>query len=124
MIDSVTETDAVWAPVPEKFEGGHAGRRRHLRHRRCPRLPGEPRGLRGHPGARDGARALRHEPDGGAAVLSPSSDRFTGDRHHGVISFNVDGIHPHDVASIMDMQQVCIPCGAPLRPAALGMDGL
>ena len=26
--------------------------------------------------------------------------------HHGVISFNVNGIHPHDVASILDMDQV------------------
>lgn len=25
------------------------------------------------------------------------------DNHHGVVSFNVKGIHPHDVASIMDM---------------------
>ena len=33
------------------------------------------------------------------------------DRHHGVISFNVRGIHPHDVASIMDMQGVCIRAG-------------
>ena len=33
------------------------------------------------------------------------------DRHHGVISFNIDGIHPHDVASILDMQGVCIRAG-------------
>ena len=33
------------------------------------------------------------------------------DRHHGVISFNVRGVHPHDVASILDMQGVCIRAG-------------
>ena len=33
------------------------------------------------------------------------------DMHHGVISFNVDGIHPHDVASILDMDQVAIRAG-------------
>ena len=33
------------------------------------------------------------------------------DNHHGVVSFNVKGIHPHDVASIMDMDGVCIRAG-------------
>ena len=33
------------------------------------------------------------------------------DQHHGAISFNVRGIHPHDVASIMDMDGVCIRAG-------------
>ena len=31
--------------------------------------------------------------------------------HHGVISFNVEGIHPHDVSSILDMSGVCIRAG-------------
>ena len=31
--------------------------------------------------------------------------------HHGVVSFNVNGIHPHDVASILDMDQVAIRAG-------------
>ena len=33
------------------------------------------------------------------------------DNHHGVVSFNVKGIHPHDVASIMDVDDVCIRAG-------------
>ena len=33
------------------------------------------------------------------------------DNHHGVVGFNVRGIHPHDVASIMDMDGVCIRAG-------------
>ena len=32
-------------------------------------------------------------------------------QHHGAISFEVDGIHPHDVASILDMDQVAIRAG-------------
>ena len=31
--------------------------------------------------------------------------------HHGVISFNIEGIHPHDVASIMDSANVAIRAG-------------
>ena len=33
------------------------------------------------------------------------------DRRAGVVSFNVDGIHPHDVAQILDMQGVAIRAG-------------
>ncbi len=31
--------------------------------------------------------------------------------HAGVISFNVNGVHPHDVASVLDSQNVCIRSG-------------
>jgi cysteine desulfurase/selenocysteine lyase len=33
------------------------------------------------------------------------------DRRAGVVSFNMDGIHPHDVAQILDMQGVAIRAG-------------
>lgn len=32
-------------------------------------------------------------------------------KHAGVISFNVNGVHPHDVASILDANNVCIRSG-------------
>lgn len=48
-------------------------------------------------------------------------------RHHGVISFNVRGVHPHDVASILDASGVCIRaghhCAQPLL-AWLGVENL
>ena len=31
--------------------------------------------------------------------------------HSGVISFNIDGVHPHDVASILDVNGVCVRSG-------------
>lgn len=34
-----------------------------------------------------------------------------GTRHVSAVSFVVDGIHPHDVASILDMSDVCIRAG-------------
>ena len=47
--------------------------------------------------------------------------------HHGVISFNVRGVHPHDVASILDGAGVCIRaghhCAQPLL-AWLGVENL
>ena len=33
------------------------------------------------------------------------------ENHSGVISFNINGIHPHDVASILDTEGVCIRSG-------------
>ncbi|MBR6253283.1 MAG: cysteine desulfurase [Clostridia bacterium] len=33
------------------------------------------------------------------------------ENHAGVISFNIKGVHPHDVASILDMNGVCIRSG-------------
>lgn len=33
------------------------------------------------------------------------------ENHSSVISFNIDGVHPHDVASILDSQNVCVRSG-------------
>ena len=123
MIDSVTEKDAVWAPVPQKFEAGTqdaAGiyafdaaitylegigmdrleaRERELAAYLCERLASLPY----------------------VQVLGPVE--LT--RHVGAVSFVVDGVHPHDVASILDISGVAIRaghhCAQPLL-AWLGQD--
>ena len=33
------------------------------------------------------------------------------DKHSSVISFNINGVHPHDVASILDSVGVCVRSG-------------
>ena len=33
------------------------------------------------------------------------------EKHEGVISFNVNGVHPHDVASVLDSENICIRSG-------------
>ena len=33
------------------------------------------------------------------------------EKHSGVISFNINGVHPHDVASILDTEGVCVRSG-------------
>ena len=110
MIDSVTEQGAVWAPVPEKFEAGTQ----------------DAAGIYavgvaldylvnrvGYDAVQARERALVDYAVGELAGLdfidligSPDPER-----HHGVISFNVRGIHPHDVASILDMDHVAIRAG-------------
>ena len=126
MIDSVREQDATWAPVPEKFEAGTQ----------------DAAGIF----ATGAALTYLTESVGYAAVaereaalvayawerlaelvfvdLIGSADPA---RHHGVISFNVRGVHPHDVASILDASGVCIRaghhCAQPLL-AWLGVENL
>jgi cysteine desulfurase/selenocysteine lyase len=33
------------------------------------------------------------------------------DRHCGIITFNIEGCHPHDVASVLDSEHICIRAG-------------
>ena len=110
MIDSVTEQGAVWAPVPEKFEAGTQ----------------DAAGIYatgvaldylvntvGYPAIQAREAALVHYAMTRLVEL-PFVDIIGSiywDQHHGAISFNVRGVHPHDVASILDMDGVCIRAG-------------
>ena len=109
MIDSVTEDGAVWAPIPEKFEAGTqdaAGiyatgiaidyilehgrteleeRERELAAYLCERL-----------------QALPY-----VKIVGPDDPRA----HIGAVSFMVDGIHPHDVSSLLDTKNIAIRAG-------------
>lgn len=109
MIDSVTETDAVWAPVPAKFEAGTqdaAGSYAtdaaiaYLEQFGMEELERRERLLATY--LTDSLLALPY-----VSVIGPAD----GARHVGAVAFNVDGIHPHDVASILDMSGVCIRAG-------------
>ena len=109
MIDSVSETDAVWAPVPAKFEAGTqdaAGSYAtdaaiaYLERFGMEALEQRERLLATY--LTDQLRALPY-----VQVIGPAD----GSRHVGAVAFNVEGIHPHDVASILDMSQVCIRAG-------------
>ncbi len=109
MIDSVSEQSAVWAPVPEKFEAG----------------------TQDAAGAYALGAALTYvEQVGWEAMQSRESalTKYCFDElskldfisiygpkdpaeHHGVISFNVKNVHPHDVSGILDSVHVAIRAG-------------
>ena len=109
MIDAVTEQDATWAPVPEKFEAGTQ----------------DAAGIYGLDAAltyveQVGFDAMQAREQALVAqcmrrlgeldfvrLIGPDDPS----QHHGVISFNICGIHPHDVASILDMDNVAIRAG-------------
>ena len=109
MIDSVAEQDAVWAPVPEKFEAGTQ----------------DAAGIYAMGAALDYVesigldaieqrerllvdylhRSLATLP--WIEIVGPSDPS----RRVGVVSFNVRDIHPHDVASLLDMRHVDVRAG-------------
>lgn len=109
MIDNVTEQEAVWAPTPEKFEAGTQ----------------DAAGIYATAVALDylgkiGFQAIEAREK---RLVKTCMDKLAGlsyvqvighpdpSRHLGVISFNVEGVHPHDVASILDEQGVAIRAG-------------
>lgn len=110
MIDSVTEQDAVWAPVPEKFEAGTQDAASIYATGVALDYLANTVGY-GAVQGREQALVVYlmqqlAELDY-VDVIGPDDPAL----HHGVVSFNVQGIHPHDVASIMDMSGVCIRAG-------------
>ena len=109
MIEYVTRDDATWAEVPHKFEAGtvNAG------------------------GAVGLASAIRYvesigfdkivEHDNRLASLlmeglsSNPHVKIIGNpdplKHCGIVTFTIDGVHPHDIASLLDTEKIAIRAG-------------
>ena len=109
MIEYVTRDDATWAEVPHKFEAGtvNAG------------------------GAVGLASAIRYvesvgfdkivEHDNRLAALlmeglsSNPHVKIIGNpdplKHCGIVTFTIDGVHPHDIASLLDTEKIAIRAG-------------
>ena len=109
MIEYVYEQDTTFAPLPNKFEAGTQN----------------VEGVIGLGAAIDYienvgydninkiedeivsyAREKLLELDFITLYMTPNKDN-----HQGVISFNINGVHPHDVASILDNYGVCVRSG-------------
>jgi len=109
MIETVTREDATWAPLPAKFEAGTVN-------------AGDAVGLGAaidylesigfdaieeHENrlaalAMEGMRKMPH-----VTLYGPSDPA----RHSGIVTFNIEGCHPHDVASVLDSERICIRAG-------------
>ena len=123
MIDSVTEQGATWAPTPEKFEAGTQDAAgiyaldaalAYVESVGFEAMQARERALVAQCMRRLSALDF-------VRIIGPEDP----DAHHGVVSFNVCTVHPHDVASILDMDGVAIRaghhCAQPLL-AHLGID--
>jgi cysteine desulfurase/selenocysteine lyase len=108
MIEFVYDDHSTWNTLPHKFEAG------------TPNVAGavglaaacaclEQLGMddvRRHEHALTALASARLSALDGVTVLGP-----TPDLRGGVVSFTVDGIHPHDVSTILDEASVCVRAG-------------
>ena len=122
MISSVTQEGAVWAPVPEKFEAGTQD---------AAGIVATAAALGYLEGIGWDALQAREQ-----ALVRAAMERLAAlpyiriighpdpAQHHGAISFEVDGIHPHDVASILDEHDVAIRAGHHCAQPLLAWQGV
>lgn len=110
MIDSVEEQVTTYAPLPQKFEAGTqnaggavalAAAIRFMEQIGWEEILRIEHDLMAY--ALEGMRQLPYVSILGGNI--PAEERY------GVISFNVQDVHPHDVASILDADGVCIRAG-------------
>lgn len=107
MIAAVSFERSTWAAVPAKFEAG------------TPNIAGAV----GLGAAVDFLSALDHEAVRGyeAALLRYATERIaavpdvrlvgTAPEKASIVSFVMDGVHPHDIATILDADNICIRAG-------------
>ena len=123
MIEYVYEQDTTYAPLPNKFEAGTQN----------------VEGVIGLGAAIDYIESIGYDKiqEIEDEVVSYAREELSKldyltiymtpnkENHNGVISFNIKGIHPHDVASILDSEGVCVRsgnhCAQPLL-RSLGID--
>lgn len=109
MIEYVYEQETTFAPLPNKFEAGTQNVEgviglgaaidyiENLGYNKIQEIEKEVVSY---------AREKLSKLDYLTLYLTPNEEK-----HSGVISFNMNGVHPHDVASILDSQNVCVRSG-------------
>jgi cysteine desulfurase/selenocysteine lyase len=108
MIESVREQDATWAPLPQKFEagtqnaGGAVGLVAAIRWMQS--IGFEEIARREQDVYQYAWQTLAKLPH--ITLLGTEKGQ-----HSGAISFTVEGAHPHDVATILDADAVCVRAG-------------
>ena len=109
MIEYVTREEATWAELPHKFEagtvnvGGAVGLEAAIQY--IEKLGFsfiEEREKELSEYLMAGMKEIPH-------VHILGSEK--GKNHHGIMTFTIDGVHPHDIAEIMDSHKVCIRAG-------------
>ena len=109
MIEYVTREDATWAPIPAKFEagtvnaGGAVGLEAAVKYIE---LIGYDY-ITAHDNALasrliEGMKEIPHV----RVIGNPD-----GMRHCGIVTFTIDGVHPHDIATVLDTERIAIRAG-------------
>lgn len=109
MIESVTMTDSTWAAIPRRFEAGVpnmaqavglAAALKYLTAVGMDQVHEHELDL-----TQSALRQIAEIP--GVAVVGPTDMQMRG----GVISFTVDGVHPHDVGQVLDQYGIAVRTG-------------
>jgi cysteine desulfurase/selenocysteine lyase len=109
MIATVTMAKSTWAPIPHKFEAGTppiveavglGAAIDYISHIGLDRIHAHERALTGH--LLDGLASVS-----GITVLGPTDPSLRG----GAVSFELDGVHPHDVAQLLDSRGIAVRAG-------------
>lgn len=109
MIEYVTKEEATWAELPHKFEAGTVN-------------VGGAVGLQAaiHYVEKLGFSFIEErERELSAYLMDVMKDiphirilgSKNGEHHHGIMTFTIDGVHPHDIAEILDSHHLCIRAG-------------
>lgn len=109
MIDSVTRQGAVFAELPHKFEAGTvnaagaAGLAAAIDYiQKIGFNTIQNRELTLTRRALDGMKAIPH-----VHVLGSENPK----EHHGILTFTIDNVHPHDVSAVLEEDHICIRAG-------------
>ena len=109
MIEYVTKEEATWAELPHKFEagtvnvGGAVGLRAAIQYVEklgFSFIEERERELSAY--LMDGMKGIPH------IHFLGSKNGF---HHDGIMTFTIDGVHPHDIAEILDSHHLCIRAG-------------
>lgn len=109
MIATVSMERSTWAPIPHKFEAGTPpiveaiGLRAavdYLSYLGMDRIHDHERALTGY--LLEGLATV-----GGVTVLGPTDPALRG----GAVSFELEGVHPHDVAQLLDSRGIAVRAG-------------
>lgn len=109
MIATVTMASSTWAPIPHKFEAGTppiveavglGAAVEYLTHVGLDRIHAHEQAITGY--LLDGLASV-----GGVRVLGPLDPAQRG----GAVSFELDGVHPHDVAQLLDSRGIAVRAG-------------
>lgn len=109
MIEYVTETGATWAEVPHKFEAGTvsagdavgmAAAIRYIQSVGLDEIERNDNDLAER--LTEGIRRIPH-----AQIIGEQDGR----RRCGIVTFNIDGVHPHDLATLLSSENIAIRAG-------------
>lgn len=109
MIEYVTRESATWAEIPHKFEAGTVNAS----------------------GAAGLAKAVEYIQNIGIEKIQQHDNELAAlliekmkkipyvhvlgnedpSKHCGIVTFTIDGVHPHDIASLLDTEKICIRAG-------------